>query len=103
PSPLTSTVPTPGTMAALTVTWALPALEGVVALDPPDPAVAPLEAAGPDGLAGLAGELVEDLLDELPHAARPMVAAAARATGQSSTRRRVVRIRVGLIASWDGG
>jgi hypothetical protein len=86
-------------MAALTVTSALPALEGVLPLDPPDPAVAPLEAAGPDGFAVVGGELVALLLDELPHAARPMVAAAARATGHSSTRWRVVCTGVVIVFS----
>ena len=74
PFPLTRTLPNPGTVAALTVTEALDALDPPVVVDP--------EAAG---AAALVGGGADVLLDE-PHAAKKMEAPAPAAMGQIKAR-----------------
>jgi hypothetical protein len=80
PFPLTRTLPSPGTLAALTVTVALDAL------DPPVVVAVPAAA----GAAALVGGGADVLLDE-PHAAKRMEAPATAAMGQVKARCRLER------------
>ena len=80
PFPFTRTLPSPGTVAALTVTEALGALDPPVVVA--DPAAA--------GVAALGGGGADVLLDE-PHAAKRMEAPATAAMGQVKARCRLKR------------
>jgi hypothetical protein len=79
PLPLTRTVPSPGTLAALTVTDAFDAL------DPPD-----VVAGAAAGAAVLAGGGADVLLDE-PHAAKRIEAPATATMGRAKGRGRLGR------------
>jgi hypothetical protein len=92
PFPLTRTLPNPGTVAALTVTEALDAL------DPPVVAADPVAA----GAAALVAGGVDVLLDE-PQAAKRIEAPATAAMGQVKARSRLERAGEVIWASKETG